>query len=196
MTIKEKLLSILGVDKTTEIKLALSEMQPVASTAPIALSEMKAMDEAGAEVMLTIDGEVVVSSPVMVAGSPAVNGKYTLESGVTIVVVDGLIAEVIEVKAEEPAPVVENDMATQLSELTKRIEKFEGKFSALQKENADLKISLAKQSKVLTNAVSVLDSVMDIPMAMSVTDSSTPSVKKSYDEMSNIEKVKFNRGLL
>lgn len=196
MTIKEKLLSIIGVDKTTEIKVALSEMQPVAPTTPIALSEMKAIDETGSEVMLTIDGEVVVSTPVMVAGAPAINGKYTLESGVTIVVVDGLIAEVIEEKAEEPAPVVENNMATQLSELTKRIEKFEGKFSALQKENTDLKISLAKQSKVLTNAVSVLDSVMDIPMAMSVTDSSTPSVKKSYDEMSNIEKVKFNRGLL
>ena len=151
MTIKEKLLSIIGADKTAEIKLALSEMQP-AIEAPVKLAETKAMDESGAEIMLTIDGEVVVSTPVMVAEAPAPNGKYVLESGVTIVVVDGLIAEVIEVKAEEPAPVVENNMATQLSELTKRIEKFESKFSALQKENTDLKISLAKQSKVLTNA--------------------------------------------
>lgn len=85
--------------------------------------------------ILTSDGKTVEfegemltkGASVTIDGSPAEDGTYTLETGMTIVVAGGVVTEINDIE-EEPA----TEMAEQFAAIQTKIECFEAKFSEVE----------------------------------------------------------------
>lgn len=122
--------------------------------------------------------------------APLPSGEYELEDGKVLVVAeDGKVAEVKEM-AEEPA----TEEPAELSN-----EGMNEEFKQLMKS---LTIKYASETKEIVDALKVelsetkdeVERLKKTPAAVSL--SSKPAQKKSYSEMTNYEKLKFNRGEL
>ena len=86
-------------------------------------------------------GDAVYTDEAMTA--PVADGSYTLESGVTLVVAGGVIAEMVE------APTEDAEMAEMVETLSKAIETATAENATLKTEVETLKAQLAKQNETI-----------------------------------------------
>jgi len=178
--------------KEVKLETEKPEVTPeVEKPADVKLGTVKTAD---GETVLNFEGDTVKVGTQFTMTSPegelpVPDGSYTLEDGVEIILVNSVVSEVKEASAEAPAedkpseaplaapegsPVVKSEKSTQeifyqLSEVI--IQEMEKKFAEL-----ELKMTANIQEKE----------------AVSLTKKK-PAVAKSYNEMSNYEKLKYNR---
>lgn len=138
--------------------------------------------------IISYDGETpAMGMPIMVideAGNklPAPDGELELEDGTVIVVTGGMIAEVKpsatptdpaaeEVMNEEgnapQAGITEAQAKTIIESVIKETvfvnQEYQEKFTALEKENSELKLELEKQKELLKETFSIVEKIADSP---------------------------------
>ena len=189
---------LLGVDLVGKVKsLALKFSGEEIVVAPVAPIEVKLTD------VPLKDGSVLQVDKMEVGGMaslvsadgvvPAPDAEYVAEDGTVITVMGGLIAEIATATEEAPeaevAPVVAG-INSQLEAVTKRLNDIEAKFSAQTLE-------LNETKKGLGIALSSMEKLVSQPVAISL-EKQKPSKKvaKVYEEMTNHEKMLFNKGKL
>lgn len=142
--------------------------------------------------MLSVD-KMEVGAAATFTGADGVaipaNATYELEDGTKIVCVEGVVTEIIE---PQPEP-VEEDMKAILSKLSERLD-------AIEKNGAvktSLETELAETKKGLGVALSAINELNNSAVALSLeAQKGNKKVVKSYEEMSNHEKMLFNKGKL
>jgi hypothetical protein len=189
---------LLGVDLVGKVKaLALKFSGEEIVVAPVAPIEVKLTDVPLKDgTMLQVDKmEVGGMANVVTADgvTPAPDAEYVAEDGTVITVMGGLIAEIataeVEVEVPEEAPIVAG-INSQLEAVAKRLNDIEAKFSAQT-------IELNETKKGLGIALSSVEKLVSQPVAISL-EKQKPSKKvvKTYEEMTNHEKMLFNKGKL
>jgi len=145
--------------------------------------------------MLSVDKmEVGASATFTGADGVAIpaEGEFELEDGTKVMCAGGLVTE-IKPKEAEAAPPVEEDMKAILSKLSERLD-------AIEKSNAvktNLETELAETKQGLGVALSAIKELNDSSVALSLeAQKGTKKVVKSYEQMSNYEKMLFNKGKL
>lgn len=159
----------------------------------VELGSVKTLD---GEVTLNFEGDTVAVGTQFTMTTPegelpVPDGSYTLEDGVEIILVNSIVSEIKEAApADEPpmddmpaplatapsAPVIKSEKSTQeiFYQLSQEIGKqIEAKFSELKTE---LKAEIEKEKEVVSLT------------------KQKPAREKTYAEMTNFEKLKFNRG--
>jgi len=182
-----------SVDKIIEgLKVKLSAMLPATKVAKLA--EMPVVDATGAEVVLSIDGDVpAVGMPVMVGTSPAADGEYKLADGSILVVAGGVVAEIKPVEVGEPKPEEPNPMDALMS----RIAAIEEVVTTLKATNTTLEAQLSETKQVLSLSVQAIEEMSTKSVAVNLeAQKQVKTIAKSYQEMSNHEKLLFNKGKL
>jgi hypothetical protein len=140
--------------------------------------------------MLMVDKlEVGAKAEFMGADGIAIpaEGEFELADGSKVICAGGLIAEIMPKEVEaQPEPV--NEMAAILSRL-EAIEK------SMTSNKASLETQMGEQSKAIEVALSAVNELAKVPVAMSL-ESQKPSKKtvKAYEDMTNHEKMLFNKG--
>ena len=189
---------LLGVDLVGKVKaLALKFSGEEIVVAPVAPIEVKLTD------VPLKDGSVLQVDKMEVGGMaslvsadgvvPAPDAEYVAEDGTVITVMGGLIAEIATATEEAPeaevAPVVAG-INSQLEAINKEISDMKARFSAQTLE-------LNETKKGLGIALSSMEKLVSQPVAISL-EKQKPSKKvaKVYEEMTNHEKMLFNKGKL
>jgi hypothetical protein len=154
-----------------------------------------------------IDGTVLsvdkmeVGSPATFTGEDGVaipaEGEFELEDGTKIVCAAGVVTEIKPKEAEAPVAEVEpveSEMKAMLSKLSERLDAFEKNNVAAK---TTLEAELSETKKGLGVALSAISELNEKAVAVNL-ESQKPSKKttKAYEEMSNYEKMLFNKGKL
>jgi hypothetical protein len=154
-----------------------------------------------------IDGTVLsvdkmeVGSPATFTGEDGVaipaEGEFELEDGTKIVCASGLVTEIKPKEAEAPVAEVEpveSEMKAMLSKLSERLDAFEKNNVA---SKTTLEAGLSETKKGLGVALIAISELNEKAVAVNL-ESQKPSKKatKAYEEMSNYEKMLFNKGKL
>lgn len=166
---------------------------------PVAkLEDVKLMDGT----MLSVD-KMEVGSPATFTGADGVpvpaNATYELEDGTMIVCVEGVVSEIkpkdAEAPVEKPAPSEESDMKAILSKISERLDTIE-KNNLTSKTTLEAELSETKNG--LSVALGAIKEFNDSSVALSLESQNKgkKKVAKSYEEMSNHEKMLFNKGKL
>ena len=146
--------------------------------------------------MLSVD-KMEVGSAATFTGADGVaipaEGEFELEDGTKVICAGGLVTEIKPKEADAQPEPVEEDMKAILSKLSERID-------AMEKSNAvktNLETELAETKKGLGVALSAINEFNNSAVALSLeSQKEVKKVVKSYEEMSNHEKVLFNKGKL
>ena len=146
--------------------------------------------------MLSVD-KMEVGSAATFTGADGVavpaEGEFELEDGTKVICATGVVTEIMPKEADEQPEPVEEDMKAILSKLSERID-------AMEKSNAvktNLETELAETKKGLGVALSAINEFNNSAVALSLeSQKEVKKVVKSYEEMSNHEKVLFNKGKL
>ena len=160
-------------------------------------AEIKAKDVKTKDGLVTISHEgetLAVGMPVMdnTTGTPAplMDGEYTLEDGTVITVASGMVADLKAAQAAEVEPAdmsaIKKDFATQMSAQRIALEK---QVSDQAKEIKDMKGIIVKMNEILVE-------LKEAPIGGSIEDEAEPNEdwkKLPYEEMTNAQRVKFNR---
>ena len=146
--------------------------------------------------MLSVDKmEVGASATFTGADGVAIpaEGEFELEDGTKVMCAGGLVTEIKPKDAEPQPEPVEEDMKAILSKLSERLD-------AIEKSNAvktNLETELAETKQGLGVALSAIKELNDSSVALSLeAQKGTKKVVKSYEQMSNYEKMLFNKGKL
>lgn len=127
------------------------------------------------------DGTAVFSDEAM--ESPMMDGEFALADGRSVVVADGMVSEVKAVAEEE---VVEEE--------NKEVAALNAKIEALENSNKELLENQTKMLDVQDKTNELLDSMKNLVVGdtvkKNVVKRETP---KNYNEMTNFEKLKYNR---
>ena len=189
---------LLGVDLVGKVKaLALKFSGEEIVVAPVAPIEVKLTD------VPLKDGSVLQVDKMEVGGMaslvsadgvvPAPDAEYVAEDGTVITVMGGLIAEIATATEEAPeaevAPVVAG-INSQLEAINKEISDMKARFSAQTLE-------LNETKKGLGIALSSMEKLVSQPVAISL-EKQKPTKKAPvvYEEMTNHQKMLFNKGKL
>ncbi len=120
-------------------------------------------------------------------------GEFELEDGTKVICAAGVVTEIKPKEADVQPEAVESEMKAMLSKLSERID-------AMEKSNAvktNLETELAETKKGLGVALSAIKEFNDSSVALSLeAQKGTKKVVKSYEQMSNYEKMLFNKGKL
>lgn len=146
--------------------------------------------------MLSVDKmEVGASATFTGADGVAIpaEGEFELEDGTKVICAAGVISEIMPKEADVQPESVEEDMKAILSKLSERLD-------AIEKSNAvktNLETELAETKKGLGVALSAINELNNSAVALSLeSQKEVKKVVKSYEQMSNHEKMLFNRGKL
>ena len=147
--------------------------------------------------MLSVD-KMEVGSAATFTGADGVaipaEGEFELEDGSKVICVAGVVTEIKPKEADkQPAP-VESEMKAMLSKLSERLD-------AIEKSNTvaktTLEAELSETKKGLGVALSAINEFNDKAVALSLeSQKESKKVVKSYEQMSNHEKMLFNKGKL
>jgi hypothetical protein len=189
MNIAEKLAEKFNAIK--KIMLAVEEPTPPAPVPPIEPVKMAMEDYTLADgTVLSID-KLEVGGNALIGELAAPDASYTLPTGDEITVVGGLITEFKP--KEQPAPAVESEMAKQVVAMSSHIKTLETKQTSFEVlatkfEAQEKKIeALNKANKELLAAIELMANESKV----------APLEKpKSFNEMTNFERLKHNRGEL
>jgi len=156
---------------------------------PIELAASTAKLKDGTNV--SYEGELVAGALLNVVAedgtmSVAPDGTHELEDGTIVVVANGLV-ESVTPKAVE-VPEVEVEMTAPVAQAFSAIEL---KFAAEKKANEDLKAEITEMKEAFKTTLLAFKTIIEAPVV-----ESTVVKKKSYDEMTNHEKMLFNKGKL
>lgn len=167
-----------ATDALKKIKnLLFGEQAPVVEEAPkepvVAKMAMDYTLEDGT--VVSVD-ELKVGGKVTVAGAPAPDAAHKLQDGTIVTTKDGVIVEIKEVEVEVEAKIDE--------EMKKKMATYDDQISAALISN-----------KNLTDAVKQLFSLVE-KMADQSIKTPTEKISVPYDQMTNFQKLKFNRGEL
>lgn len=146
--------------------------------------------------MLSVD-KMEVGSAATFTGADGVaipaEGEFELEDGTKVMCAGGLVTEIKPKEADAQPEPVEEDMKAILSKLSERLD-------AIEKNNAvktSLETELAETKKGLGVALSAINELNNSAVALSLeAQKGNKKVVKSYEEMSNHEKMLFNKGKL
>ena len=146
--------------------------------------------------MLSVD-KMEVGSAATFTGADGVaipaEGEFELEDGTKVICAGGLVTEIKPKEADAQPEPVEEDMKAILSKLSERID-------AMEKSNAvktNLETELSETKKGLGVALSAINELNNSAVALSLeAQKGNKKVVKSYEEMSNHEKMLFNKGKL
>ena len=120
-------------------------------------------------------------------------GEFELEDGTKVICAAGLITEIKPKEADPQPEPVESEMKAMLSKLSERLDAIEK--NSITKTS--LETELAETKKGLGVALSAIKELNDGAVALSLeSQKEVKKVVKSYEEMSNHEKVLFNKGKL
>jgi hypothetical protein len=138
---------------------------------------------------MSID-KLEVGGNALVGELAAPDASYTLPTGDEITVVGGLITEV---KSKEPAEPMESEMAKQVVAMSSHIKTLETKANKIEA----LEVKFASQTTQIANLVSVNKELLAAIELMANESKVAPLEKpKSFNEMTNFERLKHNRGEL
>lgn len=191
--LKEKAMKAFKDIFSSEEIVKLEEMLQPAGEPKMTLIEVKAKD--GASLFVTEVDEnglpkanTAVYSDIEGTAKPA-DSSYDLDSGVTIVIVDGMITEVKPTTVSEESAI---EMAIEKANIkfAKERSEFEVKLAAIKKENNEEIAKLKEANVTLSN---MLKKIIDTPIVTKFAHDEKREEKK-YDEMSNAEKMRHNRG--
>ena len=168
-----------------------------AAPAPVALSESKTKDGK----ILSYEGELKETTMVNVMDEatglpiPAPSGDYELEDGTVVTILDGIVTGIKKVEAPAaPAPPSVEEMKTQLSAHKKEIESdYETKLSTQKKEFNN---KIDELSKIVLSHAKMIDTFINTPVETVNLADNKPKAELSeeeYNNLSNYEKVKYNR---
>ena len=145
--------------------------------------------------MLSVD-KMEVGSAATFTGADGVavpaEGEFELEDGTKVICAAGLITEIKPKEADHQPEPVESEMKAMLSKLSERLD-------AIEKNNTvtALEAELSETKKGLGVALSAINELNNSAVALSLeAQKGNKKVVKSYEEMSNHEKVLFNKGKL
>ena len=146
--------------------------------------------------MLSVD-KMEVGSAATFTGADGVaipaEGEFELEDGTKVMCAGGLVTEIKPKEADAQPEPVEEDMKAILSKLSERLD-------AIEKSNAvktNLETELSETKKGLGVALSAINELNNSAVALSLeAQKGNKKVVKSYEEMSNHEKMLFNKGKL
>ena len=146
--------------------------------------------------MLSVD-KMEVGSAATFTGADGVaipaEGEFELEDGTKVICAGGLVTEIKPKEADAQPEPVEEDMKAILSKLSERLD-------AIEKNGAvktSLETELAETKKGLGVALSAINELNNSAVALSLeAQKGNKKVVKSYEEMSNHEKMLFNKGKL
>lgn len=171
------------------VKLAETPPATPDPNAPAASKEIKTKDGK----VLSITGELAVGSEIKEKAPEGLkdlaDGDYVLidDAGkeLPISVIGGKIAEISTVQEEQKDP-AEGEMAKQVATLTTQLSEQK---KSNEKLITDLKTELASVKGQVVDLSNTLIKILEAPINLSA-----PKIEKKLDEMSNAEKVRFNRG--
>lgn len=182
------------LDKIKIVKDALLKMGTIPATkVPAKLADVPVKDESGADVILTIDGDVpAVGMPVMVGTSPAADGEYILADGTTITIAAGLISEIATKESETTEVATEpNPMDALMSRLSVLEEAHKNTLAT----NTSLEAKLSEANKALELSFSAFEELLTKSVAINLEAQVSKKVALTDNsKMTNFEKLKFNRG--
>lgn len=149
--------------------------------------------------MLTVDA-MEVGSPATFTGADGVaipaEGEYELADGSKIVCAAGVVTEIKPKEADvqpEPVDPTESEMKAMLSKLSERLDTIEKNGAKV----TTLEAELAENKKGLVVALSAIEEFNTTAVAVSLeAQKGTKKTVKSYEEMTNHEKMLFNKGKL
>lgn len=150
--------------------------------------------------MLSVDSmEVGASATFTGADGVAIpaDGEFELEDGTKVVCAAGVISEIKPKEADkqpEPVEPSESEMNAILSKLSERLDAIEKNSTA---SKTTLEAELAETKKGLAVALSAIKEFNDSSVALNLeAQKASKKVVKRYEEMSNYEKMLFNKGKL
>lgn len=150
--------------------------------------------------MLSVDSmEVGASATFTGADGVAIpaEGEFELEDGTKVVCASGFISEIKPKEADkqpEPVEPAESEMQTILSKLSERLDAIEKNSTA---SKTTLEAELAETKKGLAVALSAIKEFNDSSVTLNLeAQKGTKKVVKPYEQMSNYEKMLFNKGKL
>lgn len=205
ITAKIKLIlgSSLKPEELTKLKADILKLEanltPPAPDAPlpVTLSESKTKDGK----ILSYEGELKETTVISVMDEatglpiPAPSGEHELEDGTMITVLDGVITAIkkVEAPAAPAVPTVE-EMQTQLSAHKKEIETgYEAKLSS---QKVEFNNKLDELSKIVLSQAKMIDTFINTPIETVNLAAKKPNdelTEDEYNNLSNFEKVKYNR---
>jgi hypothetical protein len=155
---------------------------------PVSLKEVKTKDAK----VLNYEGETLTVDTMVTdvtSGEPVpAEGEYELEDGSKLVCVAGKVTEMIPSAAPEGmdmnkiAPVIAQEVATQMSSI---------KLSSENKTNELIEANLKLQNQVV-ELTKIVNTILETPISLG----EHKEISKPYEEMTKVEKVRFNRGKL
>jgi len=147
--------------------------------------------------MLSVD-KMEVGAAATFTGADGVaipaEGEFELEDGTKVICVAGAITEIKPKEADVQPEPVESEMKAMLSKLSERLD-------AIEKNNTvtktTLETELAETKKGLGVALSAINEFNNSAVALNLeAQNKSNKVVKSYEEMTNHEKMLFNKGKL
>lgn len=194
----QKLSDIIGVNFSTEERAILADVSPVAPAATPATPATPPATTGDAKEFKTVDGVSVFITGVDTDGkidpvnssvytdatmtTPATDGEYKLDNGMTITVLSGKVAEVSNADEEAQDKAMGEEMKKMVSQMSVQSAKIEALEKLITKSN--------EATLLLTKTVTkILDTPVNFQMNIE-----TPKAKKTYDELSPLQKIQFNRG--
>lgn len=183
--------------KLSEVPAAPAPVIPAAPVTPVALAtnEIKLADGSS----IVVEGETIVEGAKVQKVTPEgmveiVDGDYPATDGTIYTVAGGLITKIVPVAAPA-AP----DMPAMMKAVTDRLTALEAKFTATDAENKVLKTKLSEQDVTIAVAFKALNTIVSMPASAPIEPGSGGQSKRDlskipYEQMTNFEKLKFNRG--
>ena len=147
--------------------------------------------------MLSVD-KMEVGSPATFTGADGVaipaEGEFELEDGTKVICATGVITEIKPKEADVQPEPIESEMKAMLSKLSERLD-------AIEKNNTVTKTTLEAElnetKKGLGVALSAINEFNNNAVALSLeSQNKYNKVVKSYEQMTNHEKMLFNKGKL
>lgn len=121
-------------------------------------------------------------------------GEFELEDGTKVICAAGVITEIKPKEADAQPEPVESEMKAMLSKISERLDAIEKNNTATK---TALEAELTETKKGLVVALSAINEFNNSAVALSLeSQNKSNKVVKSYDQMTNHEKMLFNKGKL
>jgi len=182
-TLKDKLDKIKGAFEVLAAKFNAAEPTPTPTPEPIPAKMATEYKTADGQTVLNISA-LEVGGDVMVGETAAPDGTHTLEDGTVIVTVGGKIAEV---KGVEPV----------IEEMPEEMKKMQDTITKMSSQIATLETALNTQKQNFSASIANNKDLMELVVELSEKSIVAPVEKvKSFEQMTKLEQLKFNRGKL